>query len=65
MPACPRSPAGRRRFDERSAGFAERTGFLRMDPLIAFAGIGLIVCSIVALGVDDPGRRRRAIRTTT
>jgi rod shape determining protein RodA len=37
-------------FDERSAGFAERTGFLRLDPLIAFAGIGLIVCSIVALG---------------
>ncbi len=37
-------------FDERSAGFAERTGFLRMDPLIAFAGIALIVSSIVALG---------------
>lgn len=37
-------------FDERSAGFAERTGFLRMDPLIAFAGIGLIACSIIALG---------------
>ena len=37
-------------FDERSAGFAERTGFLRMDPLIAFAGIALIVCSIIALG---------------
>ena len=38
-------------FDERSAGFAERTGFLRMDPLTAFAGVGLIVCSIVALAV--------------
>ncbi len=37
-------------FDERSAGFAERTGFLRMDPLIAFAGIGLIACSVIALG---------------
>lgn len=37
-------------FDERSAGFAERTGFLRMDPLIALAGIALIVSSIVALG---------------
>jgi rod shape determining protein RodA len=38
-------------FDERSAGFAERTGFLRMDPLTALAGVGLIVCSIIALAV--------------
>src|SRR4051812_11460149 len=36
-------------FDERSAGFAERTGFLRLDPVVAGAGIGLITCSIVAL----------------
>lgn len=36
-------------FDERSAGFAERVGFLRMDPVVAFAGIGLIVASIVTL----------------
>ena len=45
-------------FDERSAGFAERTGFLRIDPLIAFAGIGLIACSIVALA----SRRRTTSR---
>jgi len=38
-------------FDERSAGFAERTGFLRMDPLTALAGVGLILCSIIALAV--------------
>lgn len=36
-------------FDERSAGLVERTGFLRMDPLIAFAGIALIACSIIAM----------------
>src|SRR5689334_2265293 len=36
-------------FDERSAGIAERTAFLRMDPVVAFAGIGLIVASIVTL----------------
>ena len=42
-------------FDERSAGFTERTGFLRMDPLIAFAGIGLITLSIVTLAVTTSG----------
>jgi rod shape determining protein RodA len=39
-------------FDERSAGFAERTGFLRLDPVTALAGVGLIVCSIVALAAS-------------
>jgi len=38
-------------FDERSAGFSERAGFLRMDPLIALAGVGLIACSVIALDV--------------
>ncbi len=42
-------------FDERSAGFGERAGLMRMDPLTAFAGIGLIVCSIVALGFTTQG----------
>lgn len=42
-------------FDERSAGFAERTGFLRMDPLTAFAGIGLIILSVIALGYTTQG----------
>ena len=42
-------------FDERSAGFAERTGFLRMDPLTALAGVGLILCSIVALVATTKG----------
>ena len=42
-------------FDERSAGFAERTGFLRMDPLTALAGVGLILCSIVALAATTKG----------
>jgi rod shape determining protein RodA len=42
-------------FDERSAGFAERTGFLRMDPLTALAGVGLILCSIVALAATTEG----------
>lgn len=42
-------------FDERSAGFAERTGFLRMDPLIAFAAVGLIGSSIIALAVTTDG----------
>ena len=40
-------------FDERSAGFAERTGFLRMDPLTALAGVGLILCSIIALAAGS------------
>ena len=42
-------------FDERSAGFGERAGFLRMDPVIALAGVGLIVCSIIALGFTTQG----------
>ncbi len=42
-------------FDERSAGFAERTGFLRMDPLTALAGVGLVACSIVALALTTKG----------
>jgi rod shape determining protein RodA len=42
-------------FDERSAGFAERTGFLRMDPVVAFAGIGLIICSIITLAATTQG----------
>ena len=46
----PTSISSPQTFDERSAGFAERTGFLRLDPLIAFAGIGLIVCSVIAVG---------------
>ena len=48
-PTMPASMSRPQTFDERSAGFAERTGFLRMDPLIAFAGIGLIVCSVIAV----------------
>jgi rod shape determining protein RodA len=36
-------------FDERSAGFSARAGFLRLDPTVAIAGIGLIACSIVTL----------------
>jgi rod shape determining protein RodA len=36
-------------FDERSAGFAARTGFLRLDPVVTLAGIGLIGCSIATL----------------
>lgn len=46
MPASMSRP---QTFDERSAGFAERTGFLRLDPWVAVAGIGLIVCSIIQL----------------
>jgi len=42
-------------FDERSAGFGERAGFLRLDPGVALAGIGLIVCSIVALAATTQG----------
>ena len=44
-----------RTFDERSAGLGARTGLLKIDPLTAFAGIGLIVCSIVALGFTTQG----------
>ncbi len=42
-------------FDERSAGFVERTGFLRLDPVTALAGIGLIACSIIALAETTQG----------
>jgi rod shape determining protein RodA len=42
-------------FDERSAGFAERTGFLRMDPLIALGAFGLIGSSIFALAITTNG----------
>jgi len=41
-------------FDERSAGLVERTGFLRMDGLTAFAGIALIACSVLALASISP-----------
>ena len=44
-----------RTFDERSAGIGARAGLLKLDPMTAFAGIGLIVCSIVALGFAAEG----------
>ena len=64
-PPCRHTQPSLRRFDERSAGLVERTGFLRMDPLIAFAGIGLIACSVIALGGhrgDDLGNDYYVIR---
>ncbi|MBA2523118.1 MAG: rod shape-determining protein RodA [Solirubrobacterales bacterium] len=42
-------------FDERSAGFSERTGFLRLDPAAALSGIGLILCSVIALAATTKG----------
>ncbi len=36
-------------FDERSAGLGARAGFLRLDPLVALAAVGLIACSLVTL----------------
>ncbi len=42
-------------FDERSAGFAERTGFPAHDPVVALAGIGLVLCSIVTLAETTRG----------
>jgi rod shape determining protein RodA len=48
-PTLPATMTRPQTFDERSAGFAERTGFLRLDPVIAFAGIALIACSVIAL----------------
>lgn len=39
-----------RTFDERSAGIGARSGLLGLDPVTAFAAVGLIACSIVALG---------------
>jgi rod shape determining protein RodA len=44
-----------RTFDERSAGIGARTGLLKLDPVTAFAAVGLIVCSIVALGFTTKG----------
>ena len=38
-----------RTFDERDAGFRERSGFLRLDPLVALAAIALIGSSVIAL----------------
>jgi rod shape determining protein RodA len=55
-PTMPAPTAARpQRFDERSAGFTDRAGFLRLDPVVGFAGIGLIVCSIIALGATTQG----------
>ncbi len=42
-------------FDERSAGIGARSGLLKLDPLTALAAIGLIACSIVALGFTTRG----------
>lgn len=42
-------------FDERGAGLIARTGFLRIDPLTAFAAIALIAASIVALAITTKG----------
>jgi rod shape determining protein RodA len=36
-------------FDERSAKLLDRTGFLRLDPILALAAIGLMVCSAITL----------------
>ena len=44
-----------RTFDERSAGIGARTGLLKLDPLTAFAAVGLIACSIAALGFTSQG----------
>jgi rod shape determining protein RodA len=44
-----------RTFDERSAGIGARTGLLKLDPVSAFAAIGLIACSIAALGFTTQG----------
>ncbi len=41
--------------DERSAGLVERTGFLRMDPWIAFAAVALIVTSVIVLAFTTKG----------
>lgn len=42
-------------FDERSAGIGVRSGLLRLDPLTALAAVGLIACSIAALGFTTQG----------
>ena len=54
-------PHSRPRFDQPRAGIMERAGFARLDPIVVFAGIGVIAFSIYTLGVatkddfpDDP-----------
>ncbi len=48
-----------RTFDERSAGLTARVGLLKIDPVTAFAAVGLIAFSIVAIAFttqnDIPG----------
>jgi rod shape determining protein RodA len=41
--------------DERQAGLLSRSGFLRMDPLTAFAAVGLIALSIAVLALTTKG----------
>ena len=41
--------------DEREVGLVERTGFLRMDPYIAFGAIALIVTSVLVLAFTTKG----------
>jgi rod shape determining protein RodA len=41
--------------DERNAGLVERSGFLRMDPYIAFAAVALIVTSALVLAFTTKG----------
>jgi rod shape determining protein RodA len=41
--------------DERQVGLLRRAGFLRMDPVAAFAAIGLIAISIVVLTLSTKG----------
>lgn len=43
--------------DERQVGLLERSGFLRMDPYTAFAGIALIATSIVIIALTTKGDR--------
>jgi rod shape determining protein RodA len=38
--------------DEHDVGLLDRTGFLRIDPVTAFAAIGLMVFSIVIIGLS-------------
>ena len=44
-------PHSRPRFDQPRAGLMERTGFARLDPFVAIAGVGLVAFSIYTLGV--------------
>ncbi len=41
--------------DERNASLVERSGFLRMDPYIAFAAVALIVTSVLVLAFTTKG----------